>query len=436
MSDFDEWVATRQELRRDPGIKNWEIELERLFLGQRKNFLEPFESASEYVESLISTSSDPAIARVAFREALGNIVQGWQPSPEPSSRSSSMLDLISTYTPPAGLPKVLDLVNQFGDFGLHGEWSDRSELTLLALRALQSFFPVSRNDTKAPLFLTYKGILLTALKDKRYSKYALPRLIALAVFNISDRRITTLFAEDSGLIEGLVSYWLGTANTFDAEINLLKIYEHCLILDSGARAAFVIRFIDSLNENGANFNLDYNLNPTIEHLGRVLRLDLSLLTRSALEAFKERHLIAALLNPASAGRAVIKLLLLGLTEPASLEVRDAIAVNPSAVLLELLTLARSTLDQALRSKLLSAGFDHCLALDEEKDTIDTLNIFKSLWQGEGFELCFFPALGEEVEIQMEVDGTDIPLVIGPERAGIAWKAVERVAFENSVLFGA
>ena len=70
MATNDNWLVIRRALDHKPTSDLWEIELEDLLRGRRRNLLADEESAAEYVEGIVQESTQQSTSKAMLRNAL------------------------------------------------------------------------------------------------------------------------------------------------------------------------------------------------------------------------------------------------------------------------------------------------------------------------------------------------------------------------------
>lgn len=432
MSQHEEWLTAREQLRRSPTVDRWEKEIEEILQGGREHLLQDTDSASEYVDALLQSSEDYATSKTCFREALYRVVEAWQPSAAIGQELTiHLFDLIAAYTPTPGSTKLIEFILHHADFGTSAPDDYISSLIDSSLRALQGYYPGPPDDWQISSFHLYIDLLTDALEDLRYCGYALTRLVAIGIYKVDDSSVRERIANYPKVLKDLVSYWLGLANIVAGTRALTELYDHCLSLDlQNASRPFLAQFEDALAHNRASLHLDESLDPTVMHLGRVFHLRLSLLSNPSVRAFKRHFLDPLLSNPIMAGRAIRKMLSEQLVKESDGEVRDAIHSYPTTVLTELVSHGRGlTQDEAI--SYFSVILTHCLSLDEEAGSDRFVTVLKESLEKHELKLEFM-AHGETISLQVRGRDFNLPLPAALESKEVsmaAWRMLTHNAMD-------
>lgn len=222
------------QLQNDP-VTRWELELRSVLAGQRDANIRRLGSTKGYVDSKLAESEDRSLSETAFRKALRNVVEEWQPTPHERERTlARMLELIQAYCPVRGELKILGYIKRWGRFG---ELSDGAkpvptgqDLHMKALAALDEYFQISParwRDEGGP-FSEYVEVLDDDLRHEAYRGYAVGRLIDLKVLEARDGLVRKLIGSHPDCLQALMATFLRGGNRQKTEAALTDIYEHCL----------------------------------------------------------------------------------------------------------------------------------------------------------------------------------------------------------------
>ncbi len=253
-------------------VSQWEIEIRRVLDGERDHAIRRLGSAREYLESVLAQSNDLALSRTAFRKALRNIVQEWQPTNlDPERPTARMLDLIQAYTPVSGDIKILGYMKRWGRFGtrVSSPTPREVDLHLQALALLEKYYqlaPDNWEENRGP-FYEYAELLEDDLRDAEYSGHAAARLIELRLLDPEDTSVRRLVKANPSVLHGLISRFLRSPNREKSAAVITSIYEHCLVIGNGLPN----RFEEEVVNYGGRFEPD----ASIHIRGDVIFLNLS-----------------------------------------------------------------------------------------------------------------------------------------------------------------
>lgn len=248
------------QLLGEPSVKGWTDELEDILAGERDFILRPLGSVSAHTERLIRSSEDERAARKFFKEALGQIVEEWQPfQPESDYYIACLIDLISAYLPRGGFRKIIG----FMEHGFHfpviepqaGGFGSGMDLHMKALIALEYYYPSAEPKWEQdPAFLSYVQVLhqhLEDRQDKRYQGYALSRLMRLNIIKSQEQVVRDTIERDTGVLEELIELFLSPMRRSQLEEDLKYIFTHCFIIGLEAKQVFeqVLKEHDATVEN-------------------------------------------------------------------------------------------------------------------------------------------------------------------------------------------
>ncbi|HJQ69827.1 MAG TPA: hypothetical protein VKA70_12680 [Blastocatellia bacterium] len=232
-------MKEKELLKQEPTIERWRLELRRLLYGDRAQDLIALGGIQEYIEVTLRDSSERAVAKTAFDEALRLIVQAWQPiRPEPKRYAEYMLDLIGAYTPPEGFTKVLGVIRQWGRFDaciIKREGLQR-DLHMKALIVLGNYYaaPAPSAPTASSKdygFIAYVEVLREHLHNSAYEKYkgyAGLRLMELGILEPDDDEITDFIYRNPQRLGELMPLWLNPNRLHRAGRDLKQVYAYCL----------------------------------------------------------------------------------------------------------------------------------------------------------------------------------------------------------------
>lgn len=227
----------KEALRSHPTSAGWELELRRLVEGERAYEIGESGSIQEYLRGVMAASHERPVAQAAFNEALRNIVQSWQPSIiESTPRVARMLDLIAAFTPPAGFPKVMELLG-FWEYGVESVVSEsiharRKDLRMKALMTLAAYFPVAAPlyVKEEPGFRAYAYLLRGHLlrDEPTYSGYAASRLLGLHLIEPEGDEIKALIRSNPAALREIVPLLLARHTALS---DISSVYGQCLLTD-------------------------------------------------------------------------------------------------------------------------------------------------------------------------------------------------------------
>ena len=254
MSQIENPLTAKQNLRQHPTRKRWKREINRILYGDREDDLIHLGSVEQYVEGLLIGSQNEGVARAAFEEALSRVVQSWNTDrSEPDSYIERMLDLIGAYTPPEGFIKSLACLRDWRDFQVARAFSPgrQTDLYHAALVALENYYPTPPLSQNEPGFKAYTRILENHLLDpdlSSYSGYAARRLIELETLKLDDLKIAKFIYANPGELDNLVALLLHESRSSTIRDDLGQLYIHCMRQDSN----FELMFEQALNRRGAS----------------------------------------------------------------------------------------------------------------------------------------------------------------------------------------
>jgi hypothetical protein len=216
-------------------IFSWGVDLRRLISGQRELSLINLGGVEEYIEMNLEEADDRETAKQAFDEALGKLVQTWQPSVlDDGHNIAYLLDLIKIFTPPGGFVKVVEFIQRIRQFaytpGREDMVAANHGLLRNALGALESYCrvpPVTPED-RSPAYETYLDLLREGLRNPQHNGYALKRLIELKVISLKSVEIKQLIEKRPAILIELVNLLLDPNRRSDAEDNLTNVLTYCL----------------------------------------------------------------------------------------------------------------------------------------------------------------------------------------------------------------
>lgn len=220
----------------DPSsVRKWGINLRRLLNGERESILLRLGGVVEYIEVMLAEAEDQAAANEAFHEALGNLVQTWQPSVIDSNYYLNViLDLIGAYTPRVGFNKIVDFIQRQKYFSQseppYEDGDVYKNLYLKALVVLENYYrvpPLPPEDT-APAYQVYINILQEDFLRPEYTGYALKRMIQLRVIQLDSPRVDELIRRNPQSLTEMLNLLLDPNRRSTARQDLGLVYTACL----------------------------------------------------------------------------------------------------------------------------------------------------------------------------------------------------------------
>jgi hypothetical protein len=240
MPDADNFSHELAQLKSQPSVSLWEVEIRKILLGKRDHAVVRLGGAQEYIEVILEESEDEALAQTIFNEAMKNVIQSWQPArPESAAYFSFMLDIIGAYTPAEGFIKVLGFINSKKYFGINVITPDSrkegKDLHMKALVVLQYYYPVappSQSDMDIA-FRQYLGVLREHLQNPKYNDYALRRLYELNAIDLQDEDVSSAIENEPSVINEIISIICKLRNRDRAQVDLSALYAHSLRISDG-----------------------------------------------------------------------------------------------------------------------------------------------------------------------------------------------------------
>lgn len=256
-ADSDSWL-----LRTQPTAERWGLEVHRVVLGIRDDFIAYFGSAAEYVRSLIFNSPDRSASEFFFQQALRRLAEFWHPLENPDTpRDLRMLQLLGAFTPEPGMGRTLKLLGSLNAIDLGGEVERVNRLKVVALQVMEQYFPVEQAPVGA--FQEYVAQLEANLKHVKYAPYAVARLHDLHRLDSSDPRLGKLIENAPDLLSVLLPIFV--ANTSGDQGDIIEIsfiYTHCL--HASALSTTLSEFQTALLSLGVRFMDDLVSGPCVE----------------------------------------------------------------------------------------------------------------------------------------------------------------------------
>jgi hypothetical protein len=224
-------------LRKHPTTNRWRLELRRILAGERESTLLRIGGAAAYVNRYIFDADDPVKAETAFRVALHELVHAWSPARTAENGyyfTNTLLELIIAFKPESGFTQILDhLLKRRGSLALK-KWGkdEASRIDLLALTALQRYYPVApRESERDPAFQQYVRLLSSLLEVTGKEGYALRHLLELGIEAPTNDLVANLVGRPRVVLQ-VVEYALSTERRDLMKNCAGMILGCCLRLDS------------------------------------------------------------------------------------------------------------------------------------------------------------------------------------------------------------
>jgi hypothetical protein len=258
-----------EELKSNPSVFLWEVELRRILRGERDGRLIQLGSADEYVRVLLASSADRAFAHAVFHDALRSVVQTWHPSTtDADDYILRMLDLIGSFTPAPGFIKTLDFIQRWKRFDDSlTRYSGTKDIRLKALIVLGNYYRCAPPVMQEIAFEAYVNLLQQHLQYPRYCGYSAGRLIELGVLKIESVESRNLLRDNPASLSEILTLLLQLAKRWATSTELTHLYTHCLSLGRDV----VILFERVLILNQASLDLAPD-GPVINFEGEAFRL--------------------------------------------------------------------------------------------------------------------------------------------------------------------
>lgn len=266
LSESDDGTHLR-ELKTGGTILQWQREIYKLLEGERKSKItSTYGSVSDYIESLIISSTDRTSARLYFAEALNRVVSDNTFSTCSPYQVDTLLTLIVSFKPPKGFAEVANFLREGGTFESQyhpiGSYVpiDLHEKSLVALRA---FYRVAPQDATEPAFRTYAGILNQHLHYASYCGFAAKELIKLELLRPGTAEMRNIIIEHLESLEILIPFLASEERRLYAKDDLKNLIVDCVEIQSSEpfkkftevlqKISAKIRYADDL-QNNAEFS--------------------------------------------------------------------------------------------------------------------------------------------------------------------------------------
>ncbi len=234
MSVYKDHYTEISILRENPTIRMWKIELRAITYGDRDQEIYRIGSVLDYIESLLTASTNMALSDTLFFDALRELVEEWTPFPEKvENENMRMLEILGNFNVIAAFPKILAIAHWTDEQSESTENLNSPLLTLknIALQVIHNFFPLrlSLKEGHRALFQDYIGILRKCLKKREFCGYAVSRLLSLGETDVSDVEIKQAIADYPEETLKSVLHFALNHQSKDALISDIRIiYSHCL----------------------------------------------------------------------------------------------------------------------------------------------------------------------------------------------------------------
>lgn len=226
--------------------RDWETELRRVMLGERETEIDHARNAADYLEGLLSQSSDQAASRTYFLDALDRLLSTWTPDEKTSSRSvSHLLDIIAKYTPPTGWPKLVRLLSRRAEPAEGTGTALTAELRQSGLRALAAY-PEATYGVAGQLRdkaviaydefgdvsrAAYRQLLWSHLSLPECALYAARALLDSQLVNLQREEIASMILAGPLVIRGVLLWLFEAPGEGTALVYFPSIYSACLYAD-------------------------------------------------------------------------------------------------------------------------------------------------------------------------------------------------------------
>ena len=230
------YIEERRALRRSPTRDLWEKEIARLLSGQRALDLMRFGGVSEYILTTLAESDDPAVAEASFQQALRETIQGLKfAAIQRVSYAACVLDLLSAFTPAAGLPKLLSVVQRgpgywevLEDDALYPAPPD---LYLKSLATLREYFaapPIAAATDDA--YSLYVDILNASLEMPQYAPFSFLCLWQLGALEPRSAAFVKAVRDNPRVVEAAIAFAFEEPDAPRQDLLLSGLYEASLTL--------------------------------------------------------------------------------------------------------------------------------------------------------------------------------------------------------------
>jgi hypothetical protein len=195
-------------------IAEWSNLLHQLIDGDWEELVDTLGSVDEVVRVAIRDADDPVSARSMFEVAFNQVVSMWDPN-TPMLRYAlhNLFDLISSFTPPEGFPKIMGQLENPGFWISYADDKDTSPTASIedkkrALHALEEYFHSPPTNAEVPAFRGYRALLESNL-DSEFGPYCLRRLLELHVLKPGeDVLVKVLLKQPTETIMELIGFVL------------------------------------------------------------------------------------------------------------------------------------------------------------------------------------------------------------------------------------
>jgi hypothetical protein len=209
-------------------VKDWKLELQRAFDGQRAATIDRLGGLDEHLRVKIANSADASESRVELQDALDEMLVNWRWQPETELEATGMmLDVIRAFQPARGGVKTLELVRAWpARAPLLEVYPGRTiDVRNLALRVLEKYYAAPQDNSRE--WNRYTDVLFELLGDENLGAYALMRLRALDAPALH-KRTKAVLESDSRILKQLVGRLLRVDDRGAAADALRLLYTVCL----------------------------------------------------------------------------------------------------------------------------------------------------------------------------------------------------------------